>query len=233
VEPQIDRVANIIEGSVAPNSLVLAQVLHLKTLKKMTTFQLDKMSDDSGHYAFDTTGTVNLRGNDAVTVFTQRGNDIFGAIVIVPFVGVHDANNMVVGTANIGTDLVLELRNSHGDLKADVTAGAFPIFFGISLFEVSMYDDDGSAVYPVAGDVLTATLASDAVIAMPTSSLNGPASTDIVTGRCMPNVFFAVRAGVETFYGKTDSTGRFSFSGRLNGRLGSGYWLASGPSGAI
>jgi hypothetical protein len=56
VEPQIDRVANIIEGSVAPNSLVLAQVLHLKTLKKMTTFQLDKMSDDSGHYAFDTTG---------------------------------------------------------------------------------------------------------------------------------------------------------------------------------
>jgi hypothetical protein len=210
VEPQIDRVANVIEGSAPPNSLVLAEVVHLKTLKKTSTFQFDTMSNGSGHYSFDTTGTVNLRGNDAVTIFTQRGNDIFGAFVIAPFVSVQDANNLVVGNANNGTHLTLELRNSHGGLKANVTAGGLPLFFGISLFQVALYDDDGSAAYPIAGDVQTATLASDAVLTMPNSSLNGDADTDIVTGRCMPNVNFSLAAGFEFFYGKTDATGHFT-----------------------
>jgi hypothetical protein len=116
----------------------------------------------------------------------------------------------VVGTANNGTHLLLELRNSHGGLKADVTAGAFPLFFGISLFQVALYADDGSAAYPVAGDVLTATLASDAILTMPTSSLKGDASTDVVTGRCMPNVNFQLAAGFDFFYGKTDATGHFT-----------------------
>lgn len=210
VEPQIDRVENLIEGYAAPNSTVLAQIVHRKTLKKSADYQLDTMSDGSGRYSFDTTGMFNLRGGDAVTVFTQRGNDIFGAIVLAPFIDVLQANNLVAGTANNGTDLVIELRDAHGALKADVTAGAFPIFFGISLFEVALYDDDGSAVYPIGGDQLTATLASDAILEMPRSSLTGAANTDVVNGRCMPHASYALFAGFDTFYGMTDATGRFT-----------------------
>lgn len=218
VEPQIDRVNNLIEGMAAPNTPVLAQIAHRKTLKKSALYQLDTISDGSGRYGFDTTAVFNLRGGDAVTVFTQSGNDLFGAIVLAPFIEVLQANNIVVGTANNGTDLVIELRDAHGNLKADVTAGAFPLFFGISLFEVSLYDDDGSAVYPIGGDQLTATLASDAILVLPRSALVGAASTDVVSGRCMADASYALNAGIETFYGTTDATGRFTrdVSSRMN-----------------
>jgi hypothetical protein len=71
VEPQIDRVANVYPGQRRAELTRARAGCAPEDLKKTSTFQFDTMSDGSGHYSFDTTGTVNLRGNDAATVFTQ------------------------------------------------------------------------------------------------------------------------------------------------------------------
>ena len=222
VEPEIDRVQDVVEGFAPANSPVQMGIVHRKSFKETAEFSFETTADGSGAYSFDTTGDVNLRGGDFVTVITQNGNDLFGAIVLAPHVNVLHANNVAVGTANNGTDLILELRDEHGALKAEVTAGASPLFFGISLFQVSLFDDDGSAVYPIGGDRLSATLADDADLEIPRSYLTGSPSTDVVSGRCMPNAPYALRARFETFYGKTNSTGRFTrnVGSRMNLRRG-------------
>lgn len=228
VEPEVDRVQDLIEGFAPPNSPVQIGISHRKTLKESQDFFFETTADGSGNYSYDTTGEVNLRGGDFVTVITDNGNDLFGAIVLAPHINVLHANNVAYGTANNGTDLVLELFDEHGALKADVTAGASPLFFGISLFQVSLFDDDGAAVYPVGGDRLTATLADDADIEIPRSYLTGAPSTDVVSGRCMPNASYALRARFETFYGKTNSTGRFTrdVGSRMNLRRGDDLLLS-------
>lgn len=222
LEPEIDRVQDVIEGFAPPHAPVLVLMSHRQTLNKSKSFTFEATADGSGHYSVDTTGEVNLRGGDAVTVITTNGNDQFGALVIAPFISVAHAQNIAAGTVNNGTDLVIELRDSHGSLKADVTAGSAAAFFGISLFQVSLYDEGGSAAYPVAGDHVIATLASDADLLMPSGYLNGDPATDVVSGRCMANAPYALQARFRTFYGKTDSSGRVTrdLTGKMNLKRG-------------
>jgi hypothetical protein len=227
LEPRIDRVEDLIEGNVSPNAEVSISISHRKSFKKTSSHFGNATADGNGDYSFDTTGMVNLRGGDVATVVTQNGNDFFGALVIVPHVNVLHANNVVSGTANNGTDLILELRDENGALKANVTAGGVGFFLGISFFQVNLFDDDGSAVYPVGGDTLTATLADDAELKIPVSSLNAAASTDIVTGRCMANAPYGLNAGGEIFYGTTDAEGRLTrdVGNRINLRRGDNLQL--------
>jgi hypothetical protein len=217
-----------VEGFAPANSPVQLHVSHRKTFKESVEAVFETTANGSGEYSFDTTGDVNLRGGDQVTVITAEGNDLFGAQVIAPHVNVLHANNVAYGTANNGTDLVLELHDELDNLKADVTAGASPLFFGISLFQVSLFDDDGGAAYPIGGDRLTATLADDADLQIPDSYLNGTPATDVVSGRCMPNAPYVLQARFQVFFGKTNSTGRLTrdVGSRMNLRRGDDLLLS-------
>ena len=222
LEPEIDRVDNTISGWARPHSVVFAEIVHAKTFRKTTSHTLAVQADAEGRYVFDTTGEVNLRGGDSVTVFGPDGDDTFGALVIAPHVNILHANNVMTGTANNGTDLVFVLTDRNGNIKADVTAGTSQLFFGISLFVVNMFKDSGAAAYPVNGDVLASSLADDAVLEIPNGSVTGNPATDVVTGHCMRNAPFMLIVDSEIFYGRTNSSGNLTrdVGNRLNLRRG-------------
>lgn len=214
LEPHINRVADVIKGLARPGALIDIAVLHRENFRNSHEFLFSTLADGTGHYAVDTTSEFNLLGGDEVTVLAEQGNDLFGATVLVPYVEIGNANNVLFGSVNRGTQLEVLLTDASAVQKANVHAG--PFLFG--LFEVEMYMDDGSAAYPVRGDWLTANLAIDAVLEIPRSHLRGTATDDLITGRCMPNAAYLLVARNKSFFGTTDSTGRFTrdVSNRMN-----------------
>jgi len=208
VVPAIDRVADTITGTVGANSLVDVEVAHHRDLKHTRQFSFTAVADSQGAWSVDTTGTVNLLGADQVIAITAVGNDLFGGLVQVPFVQLTNVDNILDGAANTGANLSFDLFDGHGHIKASTTTSA--LAFG--QYEVSLYDGNGNAAYPVGGDQLVSNFATDATLTLPVSELRGSASSDTISGRCMANAHYAVLTYNNTYFGRTDSTGRLSLS---------------------
>ncbi len=218
LEPRIDRVQNTIEGWAKPFVPVDIAVSHRTDFKNSDSYIFSTSTDANGHYLIDTSSEFNLFGWDQVEVITQQGNDLFGALAVTPGMLVSVNSNHVVGFVNNGTNLTLEVWDRDGNLKGDATAG--PFFFGA--FEVTMFNDDGSALYPNDRDRVRASFASDADVRIPVSELRGSAATDMVSGRCPPNAPYQLVVRNKVFYGEVGATGRFArdVGGKLNMKRG-------------
>jgi hypothetical protein len=216
--PRIDRVTNMISGEADANAPLSIQITHLKSFKKFQQFSYSPNADGAGNWSIDTTGDFNLRGLDNVTVLSTNGSDLFGALAYAPFVQVQHASNVLAGSVNPGTKLEFTLTDENAVEKGTATAG--PFMFGV--FEVTMFDDAGKAMYPDGGDWLSSDLAPDATLQLPVSELRGSAATDTVSGRCMPDSSYLLVAKNDSFYGTTNSAGEFGryVGGRTNLRHG-------------
>jgi hypothetical protein len=206
IEPQVDRVQDVIEGRARAHAQVDIAVTHHPDFKTSRDFFFTARANAAGYYRIDTTGTVDLIGWDDVQILVERKGDLFSSIGLVPGMIVAANSNDVSGSVNNGTDVVLRLRDRYGHLKGDATSG--PVAFGS--FEVSMFYDDGRALYPRSRDRLAASFASDAVMKIPSSLLRGSATEDVVSGNCPPNAPYELIAGRRSFFGTADATGAFS-----------------------
>ena len=203
IEPQVDRVRDVIAGRAAPNSSVDIVVTHRKTFNTIREYFYQVNTDGEGRYRVDTTSDFNLIGFDEIAVVNLVGNNLFGSASYAPALHVAAVNNVVFGAVNNGTRVHIRLYDSDGHAKAHSTAG--PLFFGT--FEVAMYMSNGAAAYPVAHDWVTSTIASDAVMRIPPSALRGSAENDTVRGRCPADAPYLLAAGMKEFYGRADGNG--------------------------
>ncbi len=232
LQPQINRVSDVIAGWAFPNSQVDISVTHFRDFRHAKDYFFSAMADARGRYKVDTTKTVDLLGWDSIEVFVARGADLYGALAVVPGMQVAVISNDVVGYANDGTRLRISIRDGHGDLRGAVTAGPF-LFGG---FEVVMFKKNGQPLYPRANDTLRATLASDAVMKIPASKLRGSAATDTVSGRCPPNAPYQLIVRGRAFNGVTNAKGNFkrNVGARVNVRRGDDLTLyCQFPSGDV
>ncbi len=161
-----------------------------------------------------------------------RGNDLFGALAVVPGMQVAVISNNIVGYANDGTRLRISIRDSRGISRGTVTAGPF-LFGG---FEVVMFKKNGQPLYPRANDTLRSTLATDASMKIPQSKLRGSADTDVVQGRCPPNAPYQLIVRGRAFNGTADAQGNLTrnVGVRINLRRGDDLTLyCQFPSGDV
>ena len=203
--PRIDRVGDIVQGAAPAGSVVALRIVHQSSLRDTTDLEVDVTADADGSYAVDLTTEVDIIGGDGVLAIVPVGDDLFGAVGVAPFVEVGYANNTIFGFMNNGTDLRLVLRDDDASVKARAAAG--PIIFGY--FATSLFDADGHAVYPLAGDRLTASFASDARLLIPRTVLRADASEDTVSGSCMPGSRYRVSVDFRPLYGRTGPDGTF------------------------
>jgi hypothetical protein len=232
LQPQIDRVRDVIEGWSTPHSHVDIAVTHHRDFRHARDFFFSATADARGHFKIDTTGTVDLLGWDSVEVFVSRGSDLFGALAVVPGMQVAVVSNNVLGYVNDGTRLRIAIRDPDGRLRGSVTAGPF-LFGG---FEVVMFKKNGEALYPRANDTLRATFATDAVMKIPASRLRGSAETDTVRGRCIPNEPYQLIVRGRVFYGTADAQGNLirNVGNKINLRRGDDLTLyCQFPSGDV
>ena len=204
--PSIDRVADTISGRTEPNTQVQVLITHHPNFRKSPDFAFSAVSDGQGSWTVDTTGTVNLIGEDEVTVLTQIGADEFGALDVVPYVLVSAVNDVVSGVANVGAPVSFTLVDRHGVFKGSGDGGDPP--YGV--FSAGLVDANDDAVYPVGGDTLTSNLAADASLRMPVGRLRGNAATDVVTGRCMANAPYFLSTDTRVYTGRTHGDGTFT-----------------------
>ena len=206
--PTIDRVEDTVTGRAQPGTDVTIVIDHRKSFKARVQATYVVTADSSGHYALDTTADINLRGFDIVTAIIFEGNNQFVANAYVPGMIVGRANSDVTLVANLG-DVSVHLANRHGSWKATATAGH--ITNGI--YFATFFDGAGAPAYPLARDVVTSDLATDAHLRMPVGNLTGNARRDMVTGRCPPNARYELdiinlnEASFEAFFGKADGSG--------------------------
>jgi hypothetical protein len=218
LEPQVDRVRDVIEGRAAPNSSLDIVVTHRKTFRNERDYFYQVTANPNGRWRVDTTSDFDLIGFDEIAVVNFAGGNLFGSASYVPALQLAVANNVVFGSVNNGTRVHIRLYDGDGHAKAHSTAG--PLFFGT--FEVAMFKRDGSAAYPASRDWVTSTIASDAVLRIPTSELRGSAATDTIWGRCPPGAPYALSAGLKEFYGTAGADGRLQrdVGGRMDLKRG-------------
>ena len=218
VEPQINRVTDVIEGWAQPNADVDVFVTHSTNFRDASDFAFSTVADATGHYRIDTTGDVNLVGWDIVDVESVRGEDVFIGTGTVPGMQVASASNDIYGFMNNGTDLLIQVKSRNGQLKGDATAG--PFLSGT--FEIEMFNDDGFPLYPLAHDRVVASFASDAAMTIPVSRLRASAESDTIWGHCPANAPYQLDVRARAFFGITDSAGNLKriVGARLNLRRG-------------
>jgi len=204
LEPRMDRVHDVIEGWAQPNTQVDISVTHRITLQRSKQFVFRTTSNGAGRYRVDTTNRVDLIGWDDVNVLAEHGRDLFAVESVTPGMQVGNVSNDIVGYVNNGRDLTIEIKNRFGDTRGKVNSGPF---LG-GAFEIALYKPNGMALYPLNHDTVIASLASDAVMHLPSSGLHGWASTNIVRGRCPPNSPFQLLAGNRLFFGTADAQGK-------------------------
>jgi hypothetical protein len=204
LEPRIDRVHDVIEGRAQPNTRIDISISHRLDLQRSKLFVFSTMSNAVGRYRVDTTNRMDLIGWDEVNILAEHGRDLFAVETVTPALQVGAVSNDVVGYVNPGRNLTLEIKNRFGVSRGKVTGG--PYLGGA--FEIAMFKTNGSALYPLGHDTVIASLASDAVMEIPTSGLHAWASNDVVRGRCPPNAPFQLLARNRLFFGKADENGR-------------------------
>ena len=232
LQPQINRVSDVIQGWSFPHSQVDISVSHHRDFQHVKTYFFTATANAQGRYRIDTTDKFDLLGWDSVEVFVARGADLYGALAVVPAMQVAVISNDITGYVNDGTRLRISIRDPQGGLRGAVTAGPF-LFGG---FEVVMFKRDGRPLYPRANDTLRATLASDAVMKIPASKLRGSAESDTVSGRCPPNAPYQLIVRGRVFNGVTDAKGNFKrdVGAKVNVRRGDDLTLyCQFPSGDV
>jgi hypothetical protein len=203
LEPHIDRVRDVIEGWAQPDTQVDISVNHRLNFQRSRTFVFSTTSSATGRYRVDTTSRVDLIGWDEVSVLAEHGRDLFAVESVTPGMQVGAVSNDVLGYVNPGRNLTIEVKDRFGDSRGKVSSGPFLGGF----FEIAMYKKNGAALYPLGQDTVVASLASDAVMKIPTSGLVGLASTDVVRGRCPPNAPYQLFARNRFFFGTADAQG--------------------------
>ena len=232
LQPQINRVSDVISGVSFPHSQVDISVAHHRDFQHVKNYFFSATADAKGRYKVDTSSKFNLIGWDSVEIFVSRGADLYGALAVVPGMQVSVISNDVVGYVNDGTRLRISIRDKDGGLRGAVTAGPF-LFGG---FEVVMFKKDGRALYPRANDTLRATFAGDAIMKIPASRLRGSPETDMVSGRCPPNAPYQLIVRGRAFNGTTDKDGNFKryIGAKVNVRRGDDLTLyCQFPSGDV
>ena len=205
LQPQIDRVRDVIAGWSFPHSQVDISVTHHRDFQHVHDYFFSATADAQGRYRIDTTSKFDLLGWDSVEVFVARGADLYGALAVVPAMQVAVVSNDVAGYVNDGTRLRISIHGPQGDLRGAVTAGPF-LFGG---FEVVMFNKDGRPLYPRANDTLRATFASDAVMKIPASKLRGSPDTDTVSGRCPPDAPYQLNRARPSVQRRVGQSGQF------------------------
>jgi hypothetical protein len=206
--PVIDRAANTISAKTESNTQVQVFVTHHPTFKKSKSFQFSTVSDSAGNWSVNTTGTVNLIGEDELVVITSIGNDLFGALDTVPYMLISAVNNIVQGGSNVGWPVSVTLLDSHGTPKGSGDGGNAP--FGA--FTAGLVDANGDPAYAVGGDTVESSIASDASVRVPSGKLQGDGAHDVISGKCMANAPYLVISAARAYTGRTGADGTFSKS---------------------
>jgi hypothetical protein len=177
----VNKAANIISGTAAPNSSFYVWVYSHTTYtsyQRYTTVGLD------GTYTTDFSADIDIFTGDVIDLRAYQGNVGFSLSGGVPGVILQPANSIVYGYGPKNSDLTLTLKSSTGTVKASVadsttSSGSFSAqFYNPAL--VPMLIGDSVEVQFAGKPLQTVT-----VVPLVTQSIN-PA-TEVVTGLTLPN----------------------------------------------
>jgi hypothetical protein len=207
-----NRVTDVVSGHAPAGSHVLVLVGHNPTLDAFdqVSFSANVTADGSGRWSRDFTSEVNIDGNDGVTVVLNKASgDEFATSGRVPYMSIRRASSAVIGSVNNGASATLKLRRPDGTLRATAT-----LSWKTPGFDLNGYfaNSAGHLVAAKAGDKVVASFGSNATMVIPAITVAGDASTDTVTGHCIPNAPYQLTlhlagGGSSTAYGVTDGSG--------------------------
>lgn len=214
IQPRIDRVTDEVTGRAKPGTTVQLDLAHSDGFGQAISYPLDAQADGNGHYSADFSGISEIIGGDNVGAFWTNGHDaVTSSSSVTPFINYGAVSSTVVGAANRGDDVRIDLLSPGGGVRAVAHAGSPTVF---PFFEAAFIDADGSHTYPVAGDRIVGSIAGDLELLVSRVSVHGDTAADRVWGRCMPASPYLFRAvgdtGEEIAFrtGTTDAEGRFS-----------------------
>ncbi len=212
---RVNRVTDVANGKGPAGITVQLFVSHNTSLNPNSSVNFNSITtaNSSGNWSFDFTPQVNLTGNDSVSAYwLTANNDQVQAAATVPFMSARRASSHLKGALNTGATATIELRTAANALRG-TAAGAWSTF---AFFDAEFVNSSGDPVSVKSGNKVVGSFATDANVTIPTISVGGDASSEQVTGQCMPNTPYSVyvRRGnfsaTETQYGTTNATGNLT-----------------------
>ncbi len=222
-----DRVTDVVSGVAPAGAPVKIQAtaylpgdyVNYNSLTQIVT------TSGGGTYSYDFTAFGGIRGNDGVTMYYKPNGDYAGSTgdvwrvsLNVEYMRVARGQTKVSGVMNPGEAATITLMTSGNAVRGRAYVGADQYTGGYTgLFRTTT----GATVYPVPANKVSASFASDALITLPSLTLTGAASTDVVSGVCMATqgVYIYAYSDTDSASGYTTSNGSGAFSMDLTSQM--------------
>jgi hypothetical protein len=218
-----DRISDVVSGKAPAGKTIKISVTAYQPghYVNATVTDVFVAANVTGDWSFDFTSHGGIRGQDILDLSYKPNQDYFGATGDVWRISLQ-VENMRIGRGtthawgqmNPGEQATLTLRSAVDAVRGrayvapDDDDGNYGGYFRTGA---------GGTVYPRATDKVAATFATDATMTVPNVTVAGNATSDVVSGICMPNQGFAVFArkpdysDSATGYGVTSGSGAYAF----------------------
>jgi hypothetical protein len=208
---KVNRVTDVVSGHWAGSTSLDICITHYTSFTTSSYLCLGGTSASNGSYSIDFTPEFNVRGGDNASATYTSGSDTFSVNTTTPYMTVTRGRAYVEGYVNRGSVETLTLRDAGSTLRGSL------MFQGDNDGYFDGYlQSAGTLVLPRVTDKVIGSFASDAMVTVPNIVVTGVASTNVVSGTCMPNRpynLYARRADYSDSiqrYGTTDGSGHFS-----------------------
>ena len=219
----IDRVTDVVSGKAPKGRSVRMLARHCTLVISCGDETGGSVAVNSkGRYRADLTDLVDLRGMDEVSVrYRSAAGDEFQVRAITPFLQVGAPDRVALSCAS-SVDHIVTLRRADGSVRASATFRPPQRCTSDHLAALpKRFMRNGSAINPLAGDIIRSDIASDARVAWPGPTLALPGGT--VSGTCLPSAPYGVylqRFGEDGVYytlaqGTTAPNGAFSVASSM------------------
>jgi hypothetical protein len=207
VTVHVDRVTDTVRGRAPAGS-----ALHAEVRRGGNGFEPDGHGSGdgtaaaNGRYALDMSSQMDIGAGMVGYLTAQTGGDRVAAVGVALWLVTQQGQANLYGDAS--DPLHIELRAADGHVRAtvDVVTGS-----GEYRYLALLLDAYGQPVYPAPGDRIVVRGVADADLRIPVGAANGRVGTDVLYGRCMPNVAFDLW-GRGQHKGTTNAHGRFSMA---------------------
>ena len=227
----INRVSDVISGKAPANSQVQLTTWDCQSYTGCgSPVEVNRPTSSTGAYSHDFTAAQNIRGKDnALVAWTSPTDDVVTLARQTPYFGVGFRNHWFWGSGQPHALASLALRNSAGTLLS--TGRDYVDRNGY--FSGSFADSAGNPLVTSAGNKVTASIASDAIMTIKNMMVDADAATDTISAVCFPNRPFYVEAEQSsspyertTVYGTANSSGLVTADMTTGDNVG--FDLASG-----
>jgi hypothetical protein len=185
------RASDFVRGRAPANSTFTVTLVHIEGYTDEVSFPRTITAGPNGAWSTDFTSDVNMRGADTVRLVHELDGDRTTILSVVPFMAVFRANNRVEGWLVPGQAATIFLVDPDGHLRGRAFVSGS---VALGRFEGFLHTPGGSGAFPRVGDRITGDFSRDATFKIPNVVIVGDAATNIVSGFCMPDRPFQVRA---------------------------------------